>query len=443
MEEAFFVPCTRMRDIMRAWNIDREDGDYLFPERSMNFEEVELRAGAGNSAVDFLHPNFTFDEVFWQLARRKIIWMGPHTFVNALNDIDLDDTDVFFDFRDELALGYECLFAANPANNVDTVGEDNKYILEVVHSGSVTETTTNICDYVLQLMITKDNIILMDLEIHVLPSVSIDALSLFLNNSRDSGGTIRFGYCDLSFQNFSMDHLRDYMNVLEVSAGPHHQIVLRSQTNWSQELTATVATFLQRCQCAIVLICSQLCPPILDALRGNCDIVELHLTGEVPDTAELFRALAENKSLVRLDFDRTLISDKNWTVLCHSLSKHSKLESLTLRDTFPGGVDQHSNENRKTRRTSIFLKMLQVNTVLRELDAIRFGVEPQHREFDERILTDVIQPYFRHLSHVRAFGQSRGPKNAQMVALALSKVDDSPTLAWMIVCSSIPTIMKM
>jgi hypothetical protein len=289
------------------------------------------------------------------------------------------------------------------------------------------------------------NTILTNLGIHVLPSVSTDALSLFLNNSRDSGGTISFGdYCNLSFEDFSEDHLRDYMNVLEVSAGPHHRVKLHNSTEWSQEQTVTVTTFLRRCQCAIVLFCSNSCPsPVLDALREKCNIVVLCLH-TVSTTDELFQALAENKSLVHLNFYETRISDDNWTVLCHSLSGHPKLESLGLLCTFPYRVDKHSNESNKTSRTNVFLKMLQANTVLQELDAGRSTVlGPQNDEFDESILTDVIQPYFRHLLHVRALGQTRGPVYAQVMALALSKVNDSPTLAWMIVCSSIPTILKM
>jgi hypothetical protein len=43
-----FRPCTRMRDLMRTWN------DGVFRE-DLDFEEVELRAGAGNGAVDFFH----------------------------------------------------------------------------------------------------------------------------------------------------------------------------------------------------------------------------------------------------------------------------------------------------------------------------------------------------------------------------------------------------
>jgi hypothetical protein len=76
MEEAFFVPCTRLHDLIRAWNVDREpcDDDFLSP---LDFEEVELRDGAENGAVDFLHnTDFTFSELSW-LACCNIVWMGP------------------------------------------------------------------------------------------------------------------------------------------------------------------------------------------------------------------------------------------------------------------------------------------------------------------------------------------------------------------------------
>jgi hypothetical protein len=87
MEEAFFVPCTRMHDRMRAWNNEHEHDEHEdvspFPE-DIDIEEVELRAGAGNGAGDFFHhPDFTFND-FWQLTQRKIVWMGPEIFVDAL-----------------------------------------------------------------------------------------------------------------------------------------------------------------------------------------------------------------------------------------------------------------------------------------------------------------------------------------------------------------------
>jgi hypothetical protein len=228
--------------------------------------------------------------------------------------------------------------------------------------------------------------------------------------------------------------------VLEVSTGPHHRIELLRDTNWSQLLTVTVVNFLQRCQCAIILDCYTFPVPslIIDALRRDCNIVELHLF-MVLDIDRLVRTLAKNKSLVRLTFSNICISDENWTVLCQSLSSHPKLEYLELVRTCPHELQQHSKD-RKTRRTNVFLKMLQTNTVLRGL-GVRFGATDPHDEFDERILADVIQPYFRRLPHVRAFGKYRSPGYAQVLARALSKVDDNPALLGMLIRSNIPTIL--
>jgi hypothetical protein len=141
---------------------------------------------------------------------------------------------------------------------------------------------------------------------------------------------------------------------------------------------------------------------------------------------------------VRLHFSDARINDDNWTVLCHSLSKHPKLKALTFFRGFR--ADAYSNES-KTRRTDVFLKMLQANTVLQEL---RTDVIAYHGGFDLCILVDVIQPYFRHLPHVRAFGRHViGHMYAKVLALALNKVDDSPTLVWMLIRDNIPTILGL
>jgi hypothetical protein len=268
MDEAFFLPCTRMRDLMRAWNVDHEHDDdepFLFPE-DMDFEEVELRAGAGNCTVDFLHPDFTFDN-FWQLTCRTVVWMGPEIFVEAL--VADEEITCIFVFRE--CFEYETLFSVS----LDT-GRDNKL---QVYSHSVTDATTTVCDCVFQLM-TRDNTIWTGLCFDVLPSVSTHTLTQFLKNSRGSGGNI-------SFQHDLSDLSRDYLRVLEVSTGPHHRIELESGTNpnWSQLQTVTLANFLQSCQCAIVLYCRSFpvpSPLIIDAFKRDCNIVELYLH-QVPD----------------------------------------------------------------------------------------------------------------------------------------------------------------
>jgi hypothetical protein len=321
---------------------------------------------------------------------------------------------------------------------VDTDGYDGLQVF----SRSVTDATTAVCDYIFQLM-TRSNTIWTYLEINVLPSVSTLALSRFLNNSRISGGTIRLE--DHHLLRLSQDHLRDYLRVLEDSTGPHHRIELQCNTTWSQLLTVTVANFFQFCQCAIALRCFVFPVPslILDAFRGDCNIVELHV-GQVPDIDGLVRTLVENKSLVRLHFVCTTIRDDNWTELCHSLSSHPKLEYLYLFRTFPRELtDQHSSE-RKARRTKVFLTMLQTNIVLQELNAFRYERDPHDNdEFDQRILADVIQPYFRRLPHVRAFGKYRGHGYAQVLARALYKAGDSPALLGMLIRNNIPTILGL
>jgi hypothetical protein len=433
MEKALFVPCTRMRDIMRAFNEDHEheyDGESPFPNtQEMDFEEVKLRDG-----VNFMHSGFTLDDL-WDLASRKIVWMGRETFV-ALIDDDI------FDFRE--LFDYETLFSVRPATSLDADGEEND--VEVC-SCSLTDTTTTIFDCILKLM-PSSKPIWTHLELFVLPST--EALSRFFSNPCSSGTTIQFqGNC---LPQLSQAHLCDYLRVLEVSTGPHHRIKLTLKTNWSQLQIETVAKFLvQRCQCVIALHCFKIpVPPlIIDALRGDCNIVDLRLE-QVPDIDGLVRALAKNKSLVRLHFVCTRIHDDNWTELCQSLSRHPKLEYLCLFHTFPRRPRKYFNKSKtrrmgKTRRSNVFLNMLQANTVLQELDAPRHHnhVLDPCEEFDECILSDVIQPYLRRLPHVRDFGKCRGPGYGQLLARALHNVNDSPALVWMLVHSSIPTIIGL
>jgi hypothetical protein len=428
MEEAFFVPCTRMHDLMRD-----PDNVEVFPG-NIDFEEVELHARAGNTVDGFLHPDLTFDN-FCQLARRKIVWISTETFVESLDDEDFRETLLRF----RLWVGYRPLFSVRLAgHSLDTDGDDEGL---QVYSRSVTDVTTIACDYVFQLM-TRSNTIWTHLEINVLPSVSTQALSQFLSSPLGSGGIIRFK--DKHLSNLSQDHLHEYLLVLEVSTSPHHRIELLRDTNWSQLLTVTVANFLQRCQCAFALYCHRFPVPslILGAIRGDCNIAELHLT-QMLDIDGLVRALADNRSLVRLAFSNIFISDDNWTVLCQSLSRHPKLEYLELFWTFPFS-HQHSNDatsERLTRRTDVFLQMLQTNTVLQELNAPRYEPDPRNDEFDERILADVIQPYFRHVRHVRAFGNYRGPLHAQVLARALYKVNESPALVWMLIRNNMSPIL--
>jgi hypothetical protein len=304
-----------------------------------------------------------------------------------------------------------------------------------VYSLFMTDATTTACDNVFRLM-TRSNTIWTHLKFKTLSSVSPQVLSEFLHNSRDSGGNIRFERNDLSV--FS----QEYLPVFRDFGGPKHRLELEIglSLNWSPLQTETVASFFQSCQCAVLLHCHTFpvpSPLISDALCGDCNIVDLFFDN-VSDIDGLVRALANNKSLVRLAFAAIRICDDNWTVLCQSLATHPKLEYLRLLRTFPHEPDQNSNNERKTHRTNVFLKMLQDNYMLQELETRTFASHP-HDEFDERFLS-VIQPFL----HIRASaGKYPGPEHARLFARALRTVQlGNPELAWMLMRSNLPTILE-
>jgi hypothetical protein len=297
----------------------------------LDFEEVELRAGAGNGAVGFFHR---LDDC-WRLTCHKIVWTDQDMFVAAKFGLDMHDA---------LRKTSPELDTIMSVSWLHTGGSSRLQ----VYSRSVPGATTIVCDSVFELM-TRSNITWIHMAINVLPSVSTNALSRFWGNPRSSsGGTIRFGGVRHSLQIFSPDHLRGCLHVLEVSTGPLDRIELRCEAPLSPSQTEALANFLQRCRCAIALKCSLFPVPslILDALRGDCNIVELSLDNGVPDIDGLVRVLVDNKSLVRLSF-HIRISDDNWKLLCQSLSIHPKLEFLRLN-----GPNRRTNES-KTRRTKI------------------------------------------------------------------------------------------
>jgi hypothetical protein len=270
---------------------------------------------------------------------------------------------------------------------------------------------------------TRSNAPEMNLHFNYFPLVSSLALSQFLEKSPSTDGTI-------SFSTVSDNVLtEDDLHLFEVSAGPHHRIVLH-EMNLSQVPPAALTTFLQSCRSEIILRkCAGLLPLISDVLPGDCNIVELDLQNtdiEDEHMSSFVRALAKNKSLEDLLLESTPISDEIWPILCKSLSRHPTLGYLELRDTGPRDASQDSTE-RKTRRaycrTDAILKMLQANTVLQKL-----YLTPG--DCDERILSDIIRPYMRRLPDINALNAHRGPMRAQLLGRALHTVNDNPALVW-------------
>jgi hypothetical protein len=473
MEQALFVPCTRMYDLMCA--LIHEPGHRHLFQHDMHFErtpsvqgfrEVDLRAGVGIGAVDSLlrRTDFTFSfNDLWELANRKIVWFGPNIFFKAkgkvvgvsavcqsngfgspifslglpdntggdnelevycrsgTNSISTCCIDVFQLMTS--ALFYSCMYIGSFNG-----GEDTTLSLPVMHA--TTTATDNaistVCIFVFQWM-TRSNTDWAHWEFNV----STRVLSEFLQISRDtSGGNIRFGrQHDLSADSEA------YLLLFEGDIGTHHRLELqfgKRVENWSELRIEAVVTFLQSCQCTLILRFGEFPVPTLirDTLSGKSRIVDIILD-QVPNIGELVLALRSNKSLLRLAFSNIPINDENWTTLCQSLASHSTLVHLRLRGTLPHEFEPADTPTEmKVRRTDAFLLMLQTNTALRELDA--------RDEFDGRTLSHVILPYLR----VSTF--ARTDPSLGLFARALSivlKEFDNFQLTWMLIHSNVPTIL--
>jgi hypothetical protein len=406
METAFFVPTTRMRALLLADRplydriqdpIMRACCPTLLPD---TFQEVTMleyvRNGTGTFESEFyvLRSRFTFNN-FFELARRKIVWVGPNLFFKAKGAV--------VDIAALLVIDPP-IFSIKLRNNVDPGGE---YVLEA-YCLPRTNTATAICGHIFEFM-TAFNPTWTLLEFNRLTLHSIPKLRQFLSSPDDTnGGNICFPENDLADLN------ENFLLVIRNNARQIHTLELKIGTmdlDWqdfdNQRRLMAITHFFQYCQCAVILFCGAFRVSdyiISDALRrGDSRIVDLVLD-EVPnvdgDIDELVRALGNNNSLLRLTIANILISEDQWTILCRSLSVHPTLEYLRLLRTFPHDPPETSDQ-RKDTRTDLFVVMLDANTVLQELDA-RGGTDRTQDEFVEGTLSEVIQPLLRGRRAIRA-----------------------------------------
>jgi hypothetical protein len=489
MEEALFVPCTRMRALMRAWNRDHRGPDQKhFPENvvfnevdlQQDLQDILLQAESRFDAVGFLiRKGFMFNDL-WDLAKRKIVWMGPDLFMKAkgkvvgagepcrcfgfgrpivflglpdLNDDDGDNelqvysrpgndatttgcVDVF-QWMTRVLFYFRKCYGNRPSTDLYSISCDTDWSNEA-EAGYRFETdaiTAIPCDYLFRLM-TESNTNWTYLESDVLTPVSTLVLRPFLERSRGTGGNIRFG------RHYDLLHFpENYLRVLWGDwVGPLHKLFLGIGTKeggWSQERNILVTNFFRSCQCAVALDYGRFpgpAPLVNVALSGNCNIVDLVLVN-VPDVdGGLFQELGNNNSLLRLTFLDTLISEANWTALCQSLARHSTLGYLRLHRTFPHEPADTSSV-RKAHRTSAFLRMLQTNTALQELVASGEISDPRD-EFDDGILMNVIQPCLS----VSAFAGADPSLDVFVEALSTVQLDNID-LTWMLIRRYVPTIL--
>jgi hypothetical protein len=133
--------------------------------------------------------------------------------------------------------------------------------------------------------------------------------------------------------------------------------------------------------------CNIDCHVLAAALKGNSRVTRLRLYTDLRHTDDagkgvIFRSLAENKGLVKLDLVSSSISDENWTILCQSLKGHPTLTSLDLRYTNPRAL----NVQQKSLRTRVAAEMMEENRVL-------LTIRLSEQDRGDQINMKMIHPY--------------------------------------------------
>jgi hypothetical protein len=188
--------------------------------------------------------------------------------------------------------------------------------------------------------------------------------------------------------------------------------------------------FFRRCQIEIHLDkCTIAARHLPVVLRGHSKVVKLVLAPRTlndDNTMFLVDLLETNKSLEEVSFGSNSIGDENLIRICRSIERHPKLQRLCLLGTGPTGEGGVMSAKSKALRASAIVQMIQVNGVLEEVN-----VTPA--ECDEQILSDVIRPYLRYAKNIREVNEDRcNPLREQPLGRALRRVNDDPTLLWMI-----------
>jgi hypothetical protein len=188
------------------------------------------------------------------------------------------------------------------------------------------------------------------------------------------------------------------------------------------------------------------CHVLAAALEGNSRVTRLMLAGDlagVDDDAGkgvMFRSLAENKGLVKLDFNSCSINEENWKILCQSLKGHPTLSSLDLRYTSPTRMLVGARIWLAAQRTRVLAAMVQENQVLVTIDLKRH--EKDHEIYGELILPHLESNLYRP--------RVQGIKKADIAlrrallgrALQTESVRNKSNLLWMFLSGNSDVVVR-
>jgi hypothetical protein len=189
---------------------------------------------------------------------------------------------------------------------------------------------------------------------------------------------------------------------------------------------------------SICFFCEIDCQIIANALTGDSRVTRPHFHFHGTDDAGkaiLFRALANNKGLVKLQFFFDPISDENWTILCQSLQAHPSLTSLD----YSGQGEIVLSAEQTARRTRLLADIVQRNTLLQTITLAE-------GDYDQQIYAEMIQPFLEtnlHRPRVLAVKKTEDrPFREKVLGRALYSVRSNPNLVWMLLSENVDAFVR-
>jgi hypothetical protein len=400
--EALFRPSTRFRDSHAL--------RYALPE---GFTEVELLPGL--TIENVLATGVTWEE-FHRFLRDKIVWMTPDIYV--------------------CSNGF-CVRGAPRVLQLGGNGYTN--MLVYVTEGTRNAAATATCDFLMRLLATSEehDVYISGRNSTVAPPLSGAGLSLFFQESRDSLREVLFHGVALSAD---LCHALATMSRLEMELEMRY-------CRLADDAAVAFVDCLHSGRGPIKLISCEIDSQIIaNSLTGASRVTKLKpVLGQTNDaeTAVLFRALANNRGLVDLDWEDRSISDDNWSILCESLKAHPTLTCLNLRSTRPqrpNGGTIVLTDDQKLHRTRLLAEMLHQNTVLHTIQ-----LRHEH-ERDEQIFMEEILPRLEtNLYRPRVLAVKKTTERSfreKVLGRALASVKSSPNLVWMFLSENVDAFVR-
>jgi len=352
-------------------------------------------------------------------AERRLVWMGGDAFVTSSN-------------RPYNNLG------ASPFK-VYKIEGDNQIGNMFVWAISATRAVP-LCDFLLKLLAQSEipstviQIRCYDKTCHL--PLSGEALSQFLECCADV--IIRL---EIFGGGLNQCHVRAMAR-----ARPRLDIQLRGCTILGSATESFLECYDRNCGPTDLCICPIDVELIATILQTSQRLRRLSLSSLDDDKSfrSLFEALAMNKSLRVLDISCIEFSDQNWSLLCESLAKHPTLVELDLGMTIEEneGDDDDSyasiSDERKIRRTQSLAKLLQINTVVKQIFL-------SDSEYDVEVHQELVEPRLERNCELfekerKALKKAPYGWRPQLLGRAVAAVRYNRTLVWQFLAENVDVV---